>query len=174
MLLLVHALIGALVYENTERQALTKAEADVFDPLVDSGAFEYYETFESPDHPWLSDEETAVYADRAPAVEDVATDQGQEFVSSRFQTMIGEVERQARCIDAYFDAVDGDYSDLWLESDHDLIRYSMWTVRKRQRWPVKLYGQDRQGICNRERLEDVIQGTPSGVACYAVTSEARW
>lgn len=108
-----------------------------------------HETFESPDHPWLSDEDADVYADRAPAVEDVATDQGQEFVSSRFQTMVGEVERQARRIDAYFDAVDGDYSDLWQELDDDLIRYSMWTVGKRQGWPVTLYDRMGRGSVTR-------------------------
>lgn len=50
----------------------------------------------------------------------------------------------------------------------------MWTIGKREGWPVTLYDPDGQGICNKERLEEVVGEVPYGETCYVVSAEARW
>lgn len=100
----VHALIGAIVYEDSEAAAIESAVENVYTPLVRNGAFDYCETFD--------DGETDAYRETTLAVEDVGTEDGRRFVASRFKTMVDEVERQVRRVDRYFDDVDGDYTDL--------------------------------------------------------------
>lgn len=159
-----------MVYVNRPEHGVNQAKSRVLQPLVADGRFDYYETF---DRAATSVSDGGRYED-VPPVAPVSSEAGEAIVESRFEAMTQELERAATRIDAYFDDLDGDYSDLWATPDNGHLRDGMWTVGKYRGWRVTLYDGHGRGIRDRTPRDDVLADVPDGLTCYVVPADVYW
>ncbi|QIB75324.1 fungal specific transcription factor domain-containing protein [Halogeometricum borinquense] len=168
----MHTIIGALVEANSRDAALQNAKYNVFEPLVRQDAFDYFQTF---DGPGTNVSGKGRWGDVPPVLEADSED-GRDWIESRFEAMTDAYETNAKRIDDFMQAIDGEYDELWEHRDDSLVRHSMHQLGKYEGWPVTLYDAHGAGIRNRDQLEDVLTygDGRENTETYVALSDVHW
>lgn len=146
----MHMLIRGLVREENAADALDRAKADVFDPLVRRGVFDYYRTADMDGQGVAGTDRWGEYPTAVPA----RSQPGEDLIDSAWDATVEHYERSMDYVQEFFD--DCDPSDLWedLETGQE-YRYHFDQLGRQAGDPIYLYTTGGTGIRSKPDLDSL-------------------
>lgn len=152
----MHMMIRGLVYGEDRDDALEKGKADVFEPLVRGGVFDYYVTADQDGRGVSGTDRWGDYPDAEPA----DTEYGRELIEEGWDATISQYEQSFERIDDFLE--NHEYSDLWKDQDTHLEYHHAFNQVGEYSGPnTFLYDQHGGGIRYRDHLDQLYEEAPN-------------
>ncbi|GAA0294393.1 hypothetical protein GCM10009066_06090 [Halarchaeum salinum] len=164
---MMHMLIYALVEASTYDEALA-AGTSAFDRLVGvtpdvDAVFDYYVTFNETD---ITGAGQARWGER-PAAAPVELNAGEDLLEAGWKATIEAFEQNLAAVREGLDELD----DEAIMHDEDLVRHACHNLGAYRGPSVVLYDEHGQGIRDRDRLDQILDGVES---CWIVPADVHY
>ena len=147
----MHMLIRGLVYADDADEALVAAKADVFEPLVADGVFDYYVTADVDGRGVSGTDRWGDY----PAVAPGDGDEGRDLVEDGWQYTVDEYDRALDQVEEFLDEYNR--SALWTDgAAHMEYSFPFRKVGESAGPTTFLYERHGRGVCCRDDLDQLL------------------
>ena len=148
----MHMLIRGLVYAESASDALTNAKYDVFRPLLEERAFDYYVTADMDGQGVAGTDRWGPY----PTAVTAESTRGEALLEEGWDATVNEYERQFDRVQDFFDSTD-DVGAFWEdEAVHREYHGAFNAIGEYSGPHTWLYDQDGVGIRDRSHLDSVL------------------